>query len=550
MLRGDTRDGGLAVTWASVALLLGFACWVRIHGLPSLFFSMDASHPISRAVDILQGLTLPWRGEAVCFHFGVLQTWILVPILALSRRMEDAMVLNAVFHAMGVVPMAVAGGRAGGRVTAILAAALYACWPLLVLHPCRGAWTYHAPLFLACAAMAAVLALEGKSRVHVVIMAAAMACAVHFHPYALAPVAAAVVLLPRLLKLHGWKIFVVGAIVAAAILAPMVVDNAQTMFGDRPNEGCSLVPPTTGPIFALLLHSVLRVGLGWPVWVEVLVLLALPCGAAVLAARRAPLDTGSLVVLWAVLSYVVVAVMAKLLSYMAAYHAAVLVPVHALALAWLLSRLVVAPGSRGLAGVAGRGAPLLVLPLLLVGAVRASSDALAEVRPGAGQMAVVERVGEVIHRHGGDRPTSVVLVSDAAEVAMGEVLIYNADLWLRRGRVEEPRPDERYAAPAYAVVTMRDETWEDWGGATERILALSPREGITLAVLAYPDHREALVGVRRMCDLMDAWPQLEISDLSRSLGGLALAEDYVGGSATSQVEILCRGGRDPAERGM
>ncbi len=537
------------MTCASVVLLLVFACWVRIQGLPSLFFSMDASHPISRAVDILQGTTFPWRGEAVCFHFGALQTWILVPILALSRRMEDAMVLNAVFHALGVVPMAVAGRRVGGRMTAVLAAAVYACWPLLVLHPCRGAWTYHAPLFLACAAMAAALALEGRSRVHVVVMAAAMACAIHFHPYALAPVAAAVVLVPRLARLHGWKTLVVGAVVGAAILAPMVVDNAQTMFGDRPNEGCSLVPPTPGPLLGLLLQSVLRVGIGWPVWAEVLVLLALPCGAAVLAARRAPLDPGGLVVLWALLGYAVVAIMAKILSYMAAYHAAVLVPVHALALAWLATRLFPAPAEPGVGRWAARAVPLLVAALLLAGAVRASSDALVNPRPGTGSMAVVAQVGEVIHQHRGAAATSVVLVSDAAVVSMGEVLIYNADLWLRGDRAPEPPPDERFASPAYAVVTLRDETWQAWGDADERLLTLSPRDGITLAVLAYTDHKEALAGVRRMCGLLDAWPDLEISDLSRSLGGLALEEDYVGGQASSQVEVLCRGGRSRAGPG-
>jgi hypothetical protein len=549
MLRGDTRDGGLAVTWASVVLLLVFACWVRIQGLPSLFFTMDASHPISRAVDILQGGALPWRGEAVCFHFGALQTWIFVPILALSRRMEDAMVLNAVFHALGVVPMALAGRQVGGRMTAVLAAAVYACWPLLVLHPCRGAWTYHAPLFLACAVMAAALALEGRSRVHVVIMAVAMACAIHFHPYALAPVAAAVVLVPRLAKLHGWKILVVGAIAGAAILAPMVVDNAQTMFGDRPNEGCSLVPPTPGPLLGLLLQSVLRVGIGWPVWAEVLVLAALPCGAAVLVARRAPLDPGGLVVMWALLSYAVVAIMAKVLSYMAAYHAAVLVPVHALALAWLATRLFEASGDQRLARWAGRVVPLLMAALLGLGAIRASSDALVDPRPGTGSMAVVTQVVEAIHHHRGSSATSVVLVSDGAVVSMGEVLIYNADLWLRGDRVPPPPPDERFASPAYAVVTLRDEAWEAWGGTDERLLTLTPREGTTLAVLAYADHKEALAGVRRLCGLLDTWPELEISDLSRSLEGLALAEDYVGGPASSQVEILCRGGRSGAGLG-
>ena len=528
------------VFWLGLAIVGVFACWVRIRGLPSLFFSMDVSHPIAKALDILQGGSLPWRGEAVCFHFGALQTWFLVPILAISGRLRDAVVLNAVIHALGVLPMALAGRRLGGWTTGIVAAVFYACWPVLVLHPCEGAWTYQAPVFLALASMACARALTGGTRADVLAMSAAMACAVHFHPFALAPIVGVVVVAPRLVKIHDWKTLAAATALFVAILVPMIVDNAQTIFGERTNEGCSLIQATTGSTWQLVARSVLRVGLGWPRWAEIAVLLALPFGAVWLAVRRRPLEAGGLIVMWALAQFLAISVMAKVLEYMEPYHAAVLVPCLALALSWLVVGLPEAMFPRQ--GAWRAAAAFWTLPLLAFGAVRASDRAHDEGRPDPGQLEVIDRVDTAICQHAGANPVSIVLLADSNVVSMGEIVIFNADLWLRGAMPPEPADRAAPARPTYAVVTLREETWQDWGegDSPESLLRLDTRGETVLEVLAFSDAATALSWLRRGCSLVEQWPGLDVSDLSKSLGGLAASEDFFDDPSLSQMEILCR----------
>jgi hypothetical protein len=522
----------MAAGLAALALVTAGACWLRIRGIDGAPLYMDNLHPPVRAVDILRGRMLPWRGEALGFHFGLLQTWLMVPLAAAASSLRQVWLANAVLHGLGTIPMGLAGQRIGGWGAGLAAAVLYACWPILVDHPVIGAWTYQAPLFVALAAWAAAHALERPSRLALFGLAAALAVALHMHPYALAPVLGGAVLLPRLVRLHGWGPLAGAAGVALLLLAPMLVDNAQSVvFGDRHDSDFELIEaaPEIGNL-RLLRESVFEAGAGWPDAVAAGAMLGLPLALLALAAlpaRRRWEESGSWFTLWAVASYPVAAVIACILHYMRPSHGGPLLPLHALAVAWAPFAVAAAVAERRQWTERWRAqavAGMAVVPLL--GAAVLPGLAEPPYEPNLHRMAVLDPAAAAIHDHAAGEVFTLGVVNDAERTSGTEIAGWHADLWLRGARCAEFPVDVRNAPDtptAYLAVSVTHEMWESWPGG-EVIFSADTGHDTELRVLAFPDSDRAITWLGGVCVLQDRWPDIRISDPERSLGGLAVAQ--------------------------
>ncbi len=527
------RRAVAATGLAALAAVTALACWLRLRGVDGAPLYMDNLHPPLRAVDILRGRILPWRGEALGFHFGLLQTWIMVPLAAIAGSLRHVWLANAVLHGLGTIPMGLAGQRIGGWGAGLAAAVLYACWPILVDHPVIGAWTYHAPLFVALAAWAAAHALERPSRIALLGMAAALAVALHMHPYAMAAVLGGAVLLPRLVRVHGWRAIGGAVLLAGVLLTPMIVDNAQSVvLGDRHDSDFAIVEaaPEIGNA-RLLRESVLQVTTGWPDAVVVGVLAGLPPTLLVLLAlpaRRRWEESGSWFVLWAVASYPVVAAIACVLHYMRPSHAGPLLPLHALALAW-------APFAVA-AGLAERrqwtdrwraqaAAGVVVVPALL--AVSLPLLSRPPYEPNLHRMAVFDPAAAAIHEHAAGRVLTIGVIHDAERTASTEIAGWHADLWLRGARCAESADEVRNEPTmplAYVAASVTHEMWATWGAGGEVIFEADTGHDTELRVVAFDDSAAATAWLAGACGLRDRWPSLMISDPERSLGEIRVKQ--------------------------
>ncbi len=362
MIRAARSPSSSVQPWPRLALGLGLlglvvltalGLWARLAGLDQARMVMDALHPFLRALAILRGDDLPWRGAGGDFRFGAGQTWSMVPVVAAAWDLRSMIGGYAVVHALGVPLLGLAGRRLGGWLTGLGAAGLYAVWPVLLGHPVRGAQTYLAPVLLAAAVLVALRLVTPPERPSSrgavglgLLLGALLALAVHHHPYAIAAAAGAVVLLPWILRRRGWRAMVAALVSGALVLAPMVVDNIlllrerqATGVGTSLVQDASMLQETLGS----MLHSATLQSLGtlsahaglWPMFLP---LLALPL---VFPARRA--RAGLPLVAWCTASWVALLVVARTLGYLQPYHLAVVLPLHALLSAWgvagLLARL-------------------------------------------------------------------------------------------------------------------------------------------------------------------------------------------------------------------
>ena len=526
--------------WIGLLGIAALSCWLRIRLLDASPLTMDAYHPWQRALAILEGQSLPWRGEGSGFHYGALQAWLVVPMLAAAGGLQGALTLNAALHGLGAVPIGLAGRRLGGVGVGWVAAVLYASWPILVLHPQAGFYTYQVPVFIALACWAASRALRVPGWGAVVGLAAALACAVSLHPFALAAVAGAVVLLPGLIRVQGLRRLVPALLVGLAILAPVIVDNAILRFAEPVAAAeYDLIQETEADLRTLLQFGLLEIAQGWPPWMvslcrlsPLLALLAIPA----LPATTRWTHPGPTLVLWTLASYAAYVALCDLLNYTQPYHAAAVIPIHALAIPWAAATILraawrwlaqlawtverVAASGRIAAGVCWAGAAVL-----LALALRAELT-VTRVPAGLGQIhlgTIVELTRAIREDAGGVRP-ALALVVDTDRCQPGQILAYHAEQTLRGDApVDSPAslaPYER--ARAYVIAELDPSLFEAWG--TEQVgppmVERTTDDGMLLRLLRFSSIEGATRWLARGCPLRETTPGLEVSELRRSLGGL------------------------------
>lgn len=543
---GSRRRIRAALGWVILAGITAAGLYLRTRDLWSSWLYMDNTHPPLRAIAVVRGELLPWRGEAVGFHFGMLQTWILVPLAAIARDLPQIWFGSAVLHSLGTVPAGLAGRRLGGWSVGLLAALLFATWPILVQHPQVGAWTYHAPLFTALAAWAAAHALRGPSRVALLGLAASLAVAVHMHPFALAPALGAWVLTPRLTRLHGARAMVQALTLAALILAPMIVDNGQSVFGETGDESVRVILQDASVGHARLLReSVLAAGAGWPPWLSMLVLsglLLVPVAVLLTPRRERPSDPGTAFALWTLVSYALVAIIAVVLHYMRPSHAAPLFPLHGVTLAWVVlaipERLAkrarpATHADRLRASIAGGMALAIGVPWF--------APASAPRGDELPHLATLDTVNTVVADHAGDAPFVLALVADNSAACNADPDVYQSDLWLRGATCARTRKEVLNTSPApiaYVVAALRPETWAAWEGTPDSILRRPSGEGGRLQILPFDDIEAATTWLATGCPLRDTWPEIDIGDAERTLGGLRTVRAR-GDRVTGEYQAFC-----------
>jgi hypothetical protein len=337
-----------------LTVITGLGVHARLYGLDHARVVMDALRPFLRALAIVRGDSLPWRGAGGDFRFGALQTWCVVPLVLAAGGVRDMLWLYAVVHALGIPAVGLAGQRLGGWLTGLGAAGLYALWPVFTGHAHRGAQTYLAPVALALAAWVVVRLVDPPPRLHRgrgvalgAALGALLALAVHQHPYAIAPAAAAVVLLPWIIRRRGRGPALAMAISGGLLLLPMVVDNALLLHQRHSTGvGTSLVqdPMMLQETLGSLLRDASIQGLGnlsqlTGIWPMLLPLAALPL--LLLPGRKPPAALPFAA--WTTAAWALLLVVAELLGYLQPYHLAVVLPLHVVLCAWacmgLLTRI-------------------------------------------------------------------------------------------------------------------------------------------------------------------------------------------------------------------
>jgi hypothetical protein len=504
-----------------LVVLTALGLWARLAGLDQARMVMDALHPFLRALAILRGDDLPWRGAGGDFRFGAGQTWSMVPVVAAAWDLRSMIGGYAVVHALGVPLLGLAGRRLGGWLTGLGAAGLYAIWPVLLGHPVRGAQTYLAPVLLAAAVLVALRLVTPPERPSSrgavglgLLLGALLALAVHHHPYAIAAAAGAVVLLPWILRRRGWRAMVAALVSGALVLAPMVVDNIlllrerqATGVGTSLVQDASMLQETLGS----MLHSATLQSLGtlsahaglWPMFLP---LLALPL---VFPARRA--RAGLPLVAWCTASWVALLVVARTLGYLQPYHLAVVLPLHALLSAWgvagLLARLPVPrttpfPQLRFALGVA--------LGLGVIGgtalALRSEVEGpLAAPAAHLDQLGIIEPAVDALRADAQERPRVLGVLAETRVSRIGDPIAYFMEQWL----AGEPdasflliRPPEPGRPMVYLVADLSPETWAAWPHTELPVWSLDLPGGSRAGLLSFGHVADARRWLRAGCSLV------------------------------------------------
>jgi hypothetical protein len=504
-----------------LVVLTALGLWARLAGLDQARMVMDALHPFLRALAILRGDDLPWRGAGGDFRFGAGQTWSMVPVVAAAWDLRSMIGGYAVVHALGVPLLGLAGRRLGGWLTGLGAAGLYAIWPVLLGHPVRGAQTYLAPVLLAAAVLVALRLVTPPERPSSrgavglgLLLGALLALAVHHHPYAIAAAAGAVVLLPWILRRRGWRAMVAALVSGALVLAPMVVDNIlllrerqATGVGTSLVQDASMLQETLGS----MLHSATLQSLGtlsahaglWPMFLP---LLALPL---VFPARRA--RAGLPLVAWGTASWVALLVVARTLGYLQPYHLAVVLPLHALLSAWgvagLLARLPVPrttpfPQLRFALGVA--------LGLGVIGgtalALRSEVEGpLAAPAAHLDQLGIIEPAVDALRADAQERPRVLGVLAETRVSRIGDPIAYFMEQWL----AGEPdasflliRPPEPGRPMVYLVADLSPETWAAWPHTELPVWSLDLPGGSRAGLLSFGHVADARRWLRAGCSLV------------------------------------------------
>ena len=518
--------------WVALAAVTAVGCWLRLRTVEPAFLTQDGLHPTLRAIDILRREILPWRGEAVGFHFGMLQAWLMVPLAVVSGSLRQVWLVNAVVHGLGAVAICLAGRRLHGWGVGLVAAYVYSTWPILVYHPQGGAWTYHAPVLVALSLWAVTVALQRPSRWATWGLAAALATAIHMHPFALSVWLASLLLVPRLVRIQGRRRVLEAWLVAVIVLLPMLIDNAQTIFFNYPAATqVDLVEGGVRVDWALLLQTLVSLETGWPRGYFVLLYAGLVAGMIAThprwwALRKA--DDGGLLVYWAVSSYAILLALASVLHYVRPPHAGPIAPIHALALVWAAAFLLESIAVRVprwartalVAVTCAVGIPLLAAMLLSSAGSNRPTDGLIESPPEETSLAhltVLDRLGEAIRRDAGDDLFLLYQLVDREAFYDAQLTALHGDLFLRGVRgVHRASAMRRVETPtlAYVVVSLTSKMLRGWEGVPLPLITEYAGPGRTIAVYRFGDIADALAWLDAGCEHLLLFPDVEIQDPS------------------------------------
>ncbi len=515
---------------------------LRLLPLDGALLDGDAFHVWDRARAVLDGGPLPWRGEGEGFHYGAAQVVLALPLLALASGLRGAVTGVAVLHALGAIPLGLAGRRTGGAPLGLLAAALYATWPMLAAHPAAGSHTYLAPPLVALAAWSATATLAGARAWAAALTGLALALAVAMHPYALAPAVGSLALLPWIVRRRGWRVAAWGAISFAIAAAPMVVDNALLRFGE-PERAATYALVGDGGLRDWWTTGPLEACWGWP---RPLALIALATPPAALAAlvflpgvRRAP-GPGPALAVWSLASLALLLGGGLALRYLRPYHLGAVAPLLTLGPVWALT----AAGAQ-----LARGRPRLRIGgwcLTAAALLLALPATIAAVRPPAamGQLhlATIERVADAIRLDADGAEVALALLADTGVAAHGQIGAYETQLVMGgtpvAGGVDAPAHARRLAS-AYLIVELSPAVWAAWGIHGD-VLLEQGGEGGVLRVLGFRDAATAERWLALGCPLLADHPGLRLSRLRHSLGGMPGAgADPAAREARGELPTFC-----------
>ncbi len=513
---------GVLAGWVALGALTAAAAWLRLVSLDTTPLHFDALHPYYQALRILHGHELPWRGTGGGFHFGALQAWVSVPLVVLGGSLRQVLGLNGLVHALGTLPLGLAGRHLGGWPAGLAAAGLYAAWPILVAHPHHGGFTYQAPVAIALAAWWATQALGAGRRRHVLGLALALAVAVHLHPYALAPAAAALVLVPSLERRHGRATVIGSALAGALVLAPMVVDNLQLRALRLSRDGhASLLQDAemaARPPLSVLWDAARQGGAGWP-QEAVLAVLVGPLVAVALALLVRPRAPAGPFALWTGTSLVALLGLSASLGYAQPYHLAVVLPLGFCLVGWALGAL----PSRMSPWISAATSALVLLGGGLALARTAESVTLA---PALSQrhLGTVEEVTDVLLADAAGRPRTLALVAESSVVSLGDNVAWHLEQWTRG------EPDSAFPAGpgfnrdwprAYVVAELSPQSWDAWPARGRVLLSRTTRGDTELRLLVFASLPDAARWMRQACPLREGGLDLRVAPPRESLGGIA-----------------------------
>jgi hypothetical protein len=507
---------------AGTVAITAVAIWLRLLPLDGAVLDGDSFHVWERGLAVLGGGPLPWRGEGEGFHYGAAQVYLTLPLLAAAGGLRGAIAATAVLHGLGTVPLALAGRRLGSPALGLVAALLYASWPMLAAHPAAGSNCYLAPPLVAIAVWAVVRSLDGAGSWAAATAGASLALAVAMHPFALATAGGALVLTPWVVRVGGRRSALWGGVVFVAVAAPMVADNALLRLAE-PERAASYALIGEAGWWGLLVTGPLEACWGWPRPLALAVLASPLAALAALASstvRRAA-GPGPALVAWALASAALLLSAGLFLRYLRPYHLGVVAPLLLLACGWALTTAIgglIRPRP-ALAAVGWCG-----LALGLLASLPATVVALRPPdSPGQLHLASVEEAATAIAGDAAGRTVALALVADTASCAHGQLGAYQAQL--RMGGVDviggtEAPSHARRLARAYVIAEMEPAAWSAWGTSGVALVERTTGEGTTLRVLAFRDVATAERWLIRGCPLLPDHPDLRISRLRRSLGGM------------------------------
>ena len=499
--------------------------------LDTIRLHLDALHPYIGALQITEGVRWPWQGVGSDFRFGALQAWVSVPLVAFADTSAEVLARNAVFHALGVLPMAWAGWRLSGWGAAFFAAACYAAWPILIGHPIHGAYSYQAPVFVALSAAFGAEACVRPKRVWLVGTAIALGVAISLHPIALAIALAAVVTLP-LLREHYTRRDALWAIAMGALVtAPWLLDNTLHALKRRAS-GAMLTPQDPSmlelPVPQLLYDALSQTVAGWTPLATTLCLAApVLCILAGLGARGHRSETGvKVLTAWTVGGLLAFTCLVAWMDYVQPYHWAV----------WLPLLFIATPTSCG--ALCRRWAPQLPKTVgtgvgLLAGgwAVTTTHSALPHLTfsgpPNVEQRAIVQAASDAITAHAGGATRTFAVLTDATGNTRGEPVALFFEQWLaNEGDDKFPTTWIGDGPQAYVLANLSNPQWARWREPRVPVpWSIPAGPGRQIRLLAFPTTTEAAEWLAHGCELLERWPSLLIQGPQEGLGGLRGAPD-------------------------
>lgn len=515
--------------WAGLVLLTAVGGWLRLARLDTIPLHFDALHPFYEALRIAHGVELPWRGTGSGFRFGVLQSWISVPLVLLGSSLRQVLGLNAALHALGAVPLGLAGRAAGGWTGGLVAAGLYGAWPILVAHPHHGAYTYQAPVAVAAAVWCAARALGTGPARSTLGLALALALAVHLHPYALAPALGSLVLWPWLARRHGWRWLAGSALAGLGVLAPLIADNVLLFRQRIAHQGSiSLVQDAAMAArepLAVLRDAALQGGAGWPREAVLAVMLA-PAAALALGVLVRPGSPAGPLVLWTAASLGVFGGLSAALGYAQPYHLAVVLPLGFVTVGWALGWPARALGGRRPRAGRALGTALALAALAGGGLAAWRTWDTVQRAPALSQrhLGTVEALTDVLLADAAGRPRTLALVAESSVVTVGDNVAWHLEQW-QRGEPDEVFPaapgfDEAWPR-AYVVAELSPAAWAAWPPAGQVLLTRTTRDDTLLRLLVFDDLRVAAGWMRQACALRASGLDIRVAPPREALGGVA-----------------------------